>query len=227
MAENKKTTEISEVELWQIIKESKLFPGYRLHEEVGISGVSCDMVYENGDRLFTIEAKTQLNFKVLAQACRWRTVASASFIAIPAGTLNPEKNIIIDDLGLGVIIVHPKTAYDPAYAKFAISNNPFEKLIGIFDMAEFYIYPTDWDFWKPCIARLGENSTPAGSKLGKRSTTFSRTVDALKLEAAKHPEYNLEQLLNIVPTHYSNIGSARQAIRNYAKHGVIEKFWHD
>ena len=96
-----------------------------------------------------------------------------------------------------------------------------------FNYAEFYIYPADWEFWKPCIDRLGENLAPAGSKLGKRSTTFSRTIEALKLEAAKHPEYNLEQLLNIVPTHYSTVGSARQAIVMYAKQGIIEKFWHD
>ena len=215
---------LSEVELCDILKKSNLFPGYRLHEEVGISGVSCDMVYENGDELYTIEAKTQLNFKVLTQACRWRTVASASFIAVPKGTLDMDKSTIIDELGLGVIIVDPAPYYPHAY--FGVGNDPFKRMCG-FNDASFYIYPADWEFWKPCIDRLGENLTPAGSKLGKRSTTFSRTIEALKLEAAKHPEYNLEQLLNIVPTHYSNVASARQSIIRYAKQGIIEKFWQD
>ena len=77
----------SEVEMCDILKKSNLFPGYTLHEEVGISGVSCDMVYENGERVFTIEAKTELNYKVFAQASRWRNVATASFIAVPTYTL--------------------------------------------------------------------------------------------------------------------------------------------
>ena len=50
---------MTEVELCEIVKKSNLFPNYTLHEEVGISGVSCDMVYENGKRVFTIEAKTE------------------------------------------------------------------------------------------------------------------------------------------------------------------------
>ena len=60
----------SEVELCDILKKSNLFPGSTLHEEVGISGVSCDMVYENGREVYTVEAKTELNYKVFAQACR-------------------------------------------------------------------------------------------------------------------------------------------------------------
>lgn len=31
---------MNEVELCRRVKESNLFPGYRLHEEVGIAGVS-------------------------------------------------------------------------------------------------------------------------------------------------------------------------------------------
>ena len=81
------------------------------------------------------------------------------------------------------------------------------------------------EYWKTCFERIGENQTAAGSKVGKRSTTFSRTIDALKLEAKKHPEYTLDQLLVFVPTHYSNIKGAKQAIINYAKQGIIEEFW--
>ena len=81
--------QFTEVELCDKIKIANLFPNYTLHEEVGISGVSCDMVYENGKRVFTIEAKTELNYKVFAQASRWRNVATASFVAVP--TSAPES----------------------------------------------------------------------------------------------------------------------------------------
>ena len=221
MQDEKKMTE---VEICRIVKESNLFPGYRLHEEIGIAGVSCDMIYENGDRLFCIEAKTQLNFKVLVQACRWRTVASASFIVVPSGSISKEKSIIIDELGLGVIIVGTALSKGPAF--FGAGSNPFVKMCG-YDTTGFYIYPADWEFWRPCIERIEGNATPAGSKLGKRSTTFSRTIEALKIEAQKHPEYSLDQLLAIVPTHYSDVRSAAGAIKRYAKQGIIKPFWNE
>ena len=218
----KQVQTFTEVELCNIVKKSNLFPGFQLHEEVGTSGVSCDMVYENGKQVFTVEAKTQFNFKVLAQACRWRSVASVSYIAVPAGTLSDDsKRIIVKELGLGVIIVEKEWG-----ARFATSDNPFVPPVP-WEHLDIYVYPADWEYWKPIIDRLGENKTPAGSKLGKRSTTFSRTMDALRIESEKHPEYTLQQLLTIVPTHYSNITSAYSSITRYAKEGIIQKFWKD
>lgn len=215
----------SEIELCEILKKSNLFPNYTLHEEVGISGVSCDLVYENGERVFTIEAKTELNYKVFAQASRWRNVATASYIAVPVSVLKDwyysPKKVILEELGLGLIVV------DEQYARFARSYDPFEKDVYGGANSGIYLFPADLDYWKTCFERIGENQAPAGSKIGKRSTTFTRTIDALKLEAQKHPDYTLQQLLLDVPTHYSNITSAEQAIKRYAKLGIIDKFWQD
>lgn len=215
----------SEVGLCEILKKSNLFPNYTLHEEVGISGVSCDLVYENGERVFTVEAKTELNYKVFAQASRWRNVATASYIAVPASALKDwfysPKKVILEELGLGLIVV------DEQYARFARGYDPFEKDVYGGANSGIYLFPADLDYWKTCFERIGENQAPAGSKIGKRSTTFTRTIDALKLEAKTHPQYNLEQLLLSVPTHYSNMASAKQAIKRYAKEGVIDKFWNE
>lgn len=215
----------SEVGLCEILKKSNLFPNYTLHEEVGISGVSCDLVYENGERVFTIEAKTELNYKVFAQASRWRNVATASYIAVPVSVLKDwyysPKKVILEELGLGLIVV------DEQYARFARGYDPFEKDVYVGANSGIYLFPADLDYWKDCFERIGENQAPAGSKIGKRSTTFTRTIDALKLEAQKHPDYTLQQLLLDVPTHYSNITSAEQAIKRYAKLGIIDKFWQD
>lgn len=215
----------SEVELCEILKKSNLFPNYTIHEEVGISGVSCDLVYENGERVFTIEAKTELNYKVFAQASRWRNVATASYIAVPVSVLKDwyysPKKVILEELGLGLIVV------DEQNARFARGYDPFEKDVYVGANSGIYLFPADLDYWNTCFERIGENQAPAGSKIGKRSTTFTRTIDALKLEAQKHPDYTLQQLLLDVPTHYSNITSAEQAIKRYAKLGIIDKFWQD
>lgn len=217
--------QFTEVELCDKIKKANLFQNFTLHEEVGISGVSCDMVYEDGKRVFTVEAKTELNYKVFAQASRWRNVATASFVAVPTYALKDwyysPKKVILEELGLGLIVV------DEDGARFGRCYNPFDKdLYGGSDNG-VYLFPADLDYWKDCFERIGENQAPAGSKIGKRSTTFSRTIDALKLEANKHPEYTLQQLLLSVPTHYSNITSAEQAIKRYAKQGIIVQFWQD
>lgn len=212
---------MTEQELCNIVKKSDLFPGFRLHEEVGISSVSCDMVYENGNEVYTIEAKTELNFKVIAQAIRWQRVVTASFIAVPMSSTkgwwdNPKRNVV-EALGIGIIWVGEDKA------TFAWGCNPFVNPLR--DRCDLYKFPADIDFWKVCFDRIKDVDGIAGSKLCKRSTTFSRTIEALKIEAEKHPEFNLKQLLAIVPTHYSSVSSAEGAIRRYAKHGIIQQFW--
>lgn len=220
------TARAPEAELCSIVKATNLFPGFRLHEEVGISGVSCDMVYEDGKRVFTVEAKMELNFKVFAQACRWRYVATASYIAVPWSTLrdwwHSPKKVILEELGLGLIAVGDRACFMGGYDPFECDN-----VLAYNSNNGIYQFPADMEFWKTCFERIGENQTAAGSKLGKRSTTFTRTIDALKLEAQKHPEYTLSQLLIEVPTHYSNITSAKSVLKRYAEHGIIEKFWKD
>lgn len=217
---------ISEVDLCNILKNSNLFPGFTLHEEVGIAGYYCDMVYENGSQVFTIEAKKDLNYSVFAQACKWRSVSTVSYVAVPISAVknwrhNPKK-VILESLGLGLIVA------DNNGAVFGRGYSPFEqKDIEPGTNDGITLFPADMKFWKPCFERMGENLAPAGSKWGVRSTTFTRTLDALKLEAKKHPEYTLRQLLDVVPTHYSTVNSAASCLRQYAEYGVIRKFWKD
>ena len=217
---------ISEVGLCKILKNSNLFPGFILHEEVGIAGYYCDMVYENGSQVFTIEVKTELNYSVFAQACRWRSVSTASYVAVPMYAVkkwrhNPKK-VILEELGLGLIVM------DNNGAVFGRGYSPFEqKDIAPGSNEGITLFPADMEFWKPCFERIGESLIPAGSSWGRRSTTFSRTIDALRLAAKEHPDYSLRQLLEIVPTHYSSINTASACIRDYFRCGVIEKFWHE
>ena len=218
---------MTEVELCNIVKASNLFPEFTLHEEVGmdINGNSCDLVYENGDQVFCIEAKLHFNFEVLAQACRWRDIATASFIAVPSTTIynifHSPKKTILNELDLGLIVVYDDKANFPLR-----EFDPFDTEKKWF-CSNLLMRPADLEFWKPLFERVEKNETPAGSKLGKRSTPFTRTVDALKRCAKEHPDYNLKQLLTLVDTHYSNKSSAESCIRRYAKVGIIEKFWRE
>lgn len=211
---------MTEVELCSAIKASNLFPGFKLHEEVGISSVSCDMVFENGTEVYTVEAKMEFNFKVVAQALRWQRVVTASFIAVPLKKARDVTKVqVLEALGIGLIVVYEDGAcFAPHHNVFASTR---------WNATHIYKFPADLAFWKECFERIPDATAPAGSQHGDRSTTFTRTIAALKLEAEKHPDYNLKQLLVLVPTHYASVTSAASCIRRYAEHGIIEKFWHD
>lgn len=218
--------EVNEVELCEIVKKTNMFPGFTLHEEVGIdvNGNSCDMVYHKDDEVYCIEAKLDFNFEVVAQASRWIKKATKSYIAIPYKKgfwgkygKNPKVDVC-DALGIGIIIV------DSSGACFLRrSFNPIQ----IHDHVWEQEFPNkaDTEFWKPIFERIGENKAKAGCQHGERSTPFLRTIEALRKAAMEHPDYSLKQLLEIPPTHYCNKESAASAIRSWASKGIIDKFW--
>ena len=215
----------SEVELCNVVKNSNLFPGFTLHEEVGtdMNGNSCDMVYEKDGRVYCIEAKTQFNFDVVAQAIRWRDKATNVYIAIPASVKLPydgPKIKVVNALEIGVIRVSACEAFF-----YSPGHNPFPE--GRPYYQRFMLEPrqADMAFWRDIFASKLENSTPAGSQHGERSTPFTRSLCALKAQAIAHPEMTLKELVASVSHHWAHDDSAIHALNHYAKRGIIEKFW--
>ena len=216
---------MTEVELCEIVKKTNMFPGFTLHEEVGmdVNGNSCDMVYHKGDEVYCIEAKLDFNFEVVAQAARWVKKATKSYIAIPYKKVTwkygkSPKVDVCDALGIGIIIV------DSADACFMRpSFNPVQTRDFVWEQE--FPNKADMGFWKGIFDRIGENKVKAGSQHGERSTPFVRTIEALRKSAIEHPDYSLKQLLEITPTHYCHKESAASAIRSLASKGIIDKFW--
>lgn len=216
---------MTEVELCEIVKKTNMFPGFSLHEEVGmdINGNSCDMVYHKDDEVYCIEAKLDFNFEVVAQATRWVKKATKSYIAIPYKKVTWKygkcpKVDVCDALGIGIILVDNVDAWF-----MRPSFNPIQTHDYLWEQE--FPNKADMNFWNDIFGRIGENKVKAGSQHGERSTPFSRTIEALRKSAIKHPDYSLKQLLEITPTHYCNKESAASAIRSWASKGIIEKFW--
>ena len=217
---------MTEVELCEIVKKTNMFPGFTLHEEVGmdVNGNSCDMVYHNGDEVYCIEAKLNFNFEVVAQAARWIKKATKSYIAIPCDKTRfswragqSAKVDVCKYLGLGII-----TVGNEAHFMYP-SDNPIQTHDFVWEQE--FPNKADMGFWKEIFERIGENKVKAGSQHGERSTPFSRTIEALRKAAMEHPEYSLKELLKITPTHYCHIESAESSIRSWVSKGIIEKFW--
>lgn len=214
-----------EVELCSVIKAANLFPGFTLHEEVGVdgNGNSVDMVYEHGSAVYCIEAKLNFNFEVVAQALRWKDKATASFVAVPRSTYkavwDSPKIKVTMALGLGVIAVEGGRAY------FAHPHlDPFEETLPEWEWT-LQTRVADMDFWGKIFTRIGENKAAAGSQHGERSTPFTRSIEALRAEAREHPELTLRELVKRVDHHWCSDSSAVSAIYGYAKRGIIPTFW--
>lgn len=220
----------SEVDLCRLVKAAELFPGFTLHEELGIDmfGNSCDMVYEKDDQVYCIEAKMQFNFEVVAQALRWKGKATSVYIAVPSVTLknfwsNP-KIEVAEALGIGIIGVW---ASPIAHADFAHPHYYpiFKDMPPYCSKRTLHIGLADSAFWRDIFASKLESKAPAGSQHGERSTPFTRSLCALKAEAANNPGLPLKELVKRVNHHWANDASAIHSLMQYAKRGIIDKFW--
>lgn len=215
MRRKKLKFDISEVDVGKAVKEANLFKNMEHAEEVGIgSSGSCDLVYFNDGEVFTIELKKQLNLKVIAQAVRWLETASRVYVACPC-SLTDDARQILRALGIGYIMVYkfqdilsdePKLG-----ARITLTAEPL---------------PGDLNFWLPELKHM-DKLLEAGTQSGSRSTTFSRFIARAKEYVAAHPEATLKEIATNVYNHYSSYYSCISAMRKYAEHGIIDKFWKD
>lgn len=162
-------------------------------------------------------------FYTMQKAARWVKKATKSYIAIPYKKVTwkygkSPKVDVCDALGIGIIIVD---STDACFMR--PSFNPVQTHDFVWEQE--FPNKADMEFWKGIFERIGENKAKAGSQHGERSTPFSRTIEALRKAAMEHPDFSLNQLLEITPTHYCHKESAASAIRSWASKGIIEKFW--
>lgn len=209
---------ITEVDIGNAVKgmlDETWSAGMKKVEELGMRGGSCDLVYYDDHRVYAFELKKQLNMKVLAQAIRWLDIATGVFIAT-ASPLNDSTRQVLRALGVGYICVRP--FYDMLTEKTVLK--------GVKLLNPQYLV-ADMTVWNRELELIDKQELLAGSKEGSRSTTFTRFIARAKRFCELHPEATLKMVACQVPNHYSSDDSCMQALRTYAKHGIIDQFWHD
>jgi len=199
-----KETDMGEILVPYLRQNNEVF------QEVAIGyGTACDIVFKNNlGKVNCIEMKLHLNLELLCQCARWYKLADFVWIAVP---IYEEKKVsrlyrLFYTFGIGVILVNNNESYPcqniiKYYAK-QLNNKPF-----------------DWDKYLICEHA---NDVKAGSRSGKRSTPFSRTVTRIKKYKKHNPEATLEECLKNVKHHYSNLASAKSSIKKLLENKIIK-----
>lgn len=204
----------SEVDLGKAVKQCYRFDGYECFEEVVFDSTkTCDLVFRKGDEVVCVEMKMELNFKVLAQAARWYSLATSVYVAVPYHSITPDKRTALGFMGIGVIGAYKEVSFGELMYKTSVVLDPDQ------------LVPSD--DWGSVLQPEHAHDAEAGCKNGKRSTPFSRTVEAVQAYCREHPDATLNECLMNIKTHYSNVKSAYGSLHKYAKTGIIEKCWKD
>lgn len=178
-------------------------------DELGLRNGSCDLVYYDDKSVFTFELKRQFNMKVISQALRWLDISTGVYIATRTW-LKPDALNILRHLGIGYICVN---------------GSPSDTFLSYQLLPQLLV--ADMDYWNRELKLIDRTEVPAGSKNGIRSTTFSRFIARAKMYCNEHPNATLKTIAMQVPNHYSSVQSCVGALKRYADHKIIDKFWKD
>lgn len=217
MRRRKLNVKIAETDIGNVVKsmlDVEWSTKMKKVEELGMRGGACDLIYYDDTRVFAFELKKQLNMKVISQAIRWLDIATGVYIATTSVLTDDARNVL-RALGIGYIWVNPSIGFE----------NKVE-LIGYRILEPQYLV-ADMEVWNRELAIVDKQELLAGSNNGSRSTTFSRFIARAKRFCELHPDSTLKIVAANVPNHYSSIDSCVGALKRYAEHGIIEKFWKD
>jgi hypothetical protein len=162
-------------------------------------GKIADIVAVKDDKLWIVESKTTLSFKVLEQAHYWRCHYRS--IAVPKIRNYRDRSLAYDIcrnyLNLGVLEV----------SSYGITQRVIAPL-----MENFGDYP---NYLMKQLKEGHKTHARAGSANGGHFTPYRNTMDHVKEFIKNNPGCTLTQILESVGKgHYSSIQSARGAIRN-------------
>lgn len=196
-----KETEIGEILVPYLQSNNEVF------QEVSLGyGQACDIVFKDKLRKINcVEMKLHLNLEVICQCMHWYEKADFVWIAIPSQEKKKVYRLyqLFNTLKIGVILVYNDEIkrVEEYYRAKQLNNKPFD--------------------WNKYLFSRHANDVKAGSKLGKRSTPFSRTVSKIRHYKKNHPEATLEECLKNINHHYANLASAKNSIKNYLRHHII------
>ena len=197
---------IKEVEMGDILVPY-LSMNNEVFQEVSLGyGEACDLVARDKDKkVHCIEMKLRLNLEVLCQVMHWYKKADFVWIAVPYGEKKKANRLwqLFNTLSIGVILVSKDTSHNVYIERNArkLNNKPFN--------------------WNEYLSKNHANDVKAGSKSGKRSTPFSRTVSRIKCYKKNNPDATIEDCLKNIKHHYANITSARNSIKKLMKNKII------
>ena len=175
------------------------FCDFEVFKEVPANGI-IDFVVKNGIVIMAVEVKLSLNFEVIEQANKNKSYCDYSYIAVP----RPKKESFAYDickmLGIGVL-VYDDWAINETVKPLKNKRHKFYKL-----KLENYM-----------------KRSVAGSQ-NDRITPFKATIERMVIYISRHPGCTLNECLNNIDFHWSNLTSAKACVYQWIKKGIIKEF---
>ncbi len=197
-----KETEMGEILVSYLRINNEVFqevsPGY---------GTACDIVFrDTNKKVHCVEMKLRLNLDVLCQIMHWYKIADFVWVALPYSEYKKVSKYwnLFSTINIGIILIKNNGDNKVCIYREAklLNNNPYN--------------------WNRYLSTKHANDVKAGSKLGKRSTPFSRTIARIRFYKKKHKNATIEECLKNIKHHYANFYSAKNSIKKLLADGVIK-----
>lgn len=180
---------------------------YDLYFEV----YDVDIIAKLGNILTAIEVKINLNFKVIEQAYRNKTMHHYSYIAVPYARDRQFAYGICRDYGIGVLEVK----YCPIRGKFQYVHETVRPKLNRKAFTK-HIKLTQED----------KKSVPGASGSdGTTRTSFKITLEEMERYIKRHQGCTFKELFDNIDHHYSGFTSARGSTYQWIKRGVIKNIY--
>jgi hypothetical protein len=194
---------VSEKDLAKIIVDYFENQGYETYKEVTERGGKprADIIAVKDNQYVVIECKTTLNLKLLEQSYYWKPRSHKTFISIPTSRGTRSKSFgytMCRDYGIGILEVNMKSKEVIERSPSSITTEP--------DLPRLYEEQKD---------------SIAGVSSGDYITPFKLTCRRLVNYIKENKESPLNKALESIEHHYSNNGSAKNAIHKMINIGAI------
>jgi hypothetical protein len=198
-----------EIDVGRAVRAWLLLDGWEVHSEVVYGrggGLRADIVARLGKVLWVVECKTTLGFAVVSQAMRWERVANMVSVAVPTSRAvhSEAARRCLPVLGVGLLAVY-------AYGERGGVRQEVRPAIRrrVSTSLEEYL----------CEATRAHDSP--GEQHGDYHTPFRGTCRAITDVLAKTPGLTTKELVAEIDHHYASDSTARSALVQWMRRGVI------
>jgi hypothetical protein len=180
-------------------------------EVAGPSGGVADIVATLGNLVCVVELKTSLSFEVVAQAKRWRSYASWTFVAVPHAKGSDGRALaqdLLESLGIGLITIDARSR--------GVDQLPWANIVHV-PRLQRRIESSLRDALRPQHKTFAR----AGNAEGRHWTPFQDTCEKIARFVREHPGSVIKDVLGAIEHHYHTESTARACLVQWGERGSI------
>jgi len=177
--------------------------GWTVYQEV--KGINADIVATLGKRVWIIEAKRFLNWKLIRQATYRIGLANWVSIVVPPRAFCSDAGIVLRHWGIGCLEAEEYSG------QFCVVER-LKPRVGKQTVPQFV-----WDQ----LSERQQTYCEAGSPGGKAWSPFKQTCEMLRTVVDRTPGISLKDAISQIEHHYASSSSAKQSLSHWIQAGKI------